>query len=246
MRLPDASKRSVPARRVDIGHYPLVSRYSQNGEEKTMKRSTLIGVWFPLAVSIGLSGSAGAEDAQARNTQLYRESYQAEANRDYATATARMRDITDHGEKTYYAVVRIAWLAYLSGDFAASEASYREAAAMSPKAVEPRLGMTLPLMAAKKWRDAERACRDVLALDPNHAMARARLGRVLYMEGNYPDSATVYRKLMDEYPAELDHQTGLAWAMLRLGRRADARALFQAVLTVSPDNVNAKQGIAAP
>ena len=46
-------------------------------------------------------------------------------------------------------------------------------------------------------------------------------------------------------PAELDYQTGYAWALRRMGKRKDARAIFQAVLAVSPDNANAQQGLAA-
>jgi Flp pilus assembly protein TadD len=65
------------------------------------------------------------------------------------------------------------------------------------------------------------------------------------MVGNYPDSATTYRKLVEEYPAELDHQTGLGWAMMKMGRRAEARGMFAEVLGVSPDNASAKAGMSA-
>jgi Flp pilus assembly protein TadD len=112
--------------------------------------------------------------------------------------------------------------------------------------VEPKLGLTLPLLAQKRWRDLERACRDVLAVDAPNATARARLAHALYALGNYPDSAAAYRKLIADYPSVLDHQTGLGWALLRMGRRAEAHRLFQGVLAVSPDNANARAGLAAP
>ena len=48
---------------------------------------------------------------------------------------------------------------------------------------------------------------------------------------------------MADYPGELDHQTGLGWALTRMGRMKEARALFQAVLAVSPDNPNALAGL---
>jgi Flp pilus assembly protein TadD len=85
----------------------------------------------------------------------------------------------------------------------------------------------------------------VLALDAGNAVARARLAHAPYSVGNYPDAATAYRKLVTEYPSNLDHKTGLGWALLRMGRRAEARQLFEAVLAVSPDNPNARQGLAA-
>ena len=55
----------------------------------------------------------------------------------------------------------------------------------------------------------------------------------------------MYRDLIREYPAVLDHQTGLGWALLRMGRTAEAKRLFADVLTVSPDNPSARQGVAS-
>jgi Flp pilus assembly protein TadD len=176
---------------------------------------------------------------------LYRESYQLEAKGDAAGALGKMNEIRAATGATYFVVVRTAWLQHLAGSFVPAVASYREAARLEPKAVEPKLGLTLPLLAQKRWRELERACRDVLALDGGNALARARLAHAHYSAGNYPDAATTYRKLVAEYPSNLDHKTGLGWALLRMGRRAEARQLFEAALAVSPDNPNAKQGLAA-
>ncbi len=211
-----------------------------------MQRTALWTIGILVTVSVGAVWPAVAEDGPSRAATLYRESYHLEASRDFSGALSRMKEIASRGDRSYFAVARTAWLAHISGDFAAAENAYREAAVLAPKALEPKLGLTLPLLASKKWRDLERACRDVLAADPNHATARARLAHALYMQGNYPDAASLYRRLIEEYPGELDHQTGLAWANLRMGKRAEARATFSAVLAVSPDNANAKQGLSAP
>ena len=66
-----------------------------------------------------------------------------------------------------------------------------------------------------------------------------------YNLGNFPDAAAGYRKLVEEYPGGLDYQTGLGWALLRLGKREEAQKIFQFVVSVSPDNPNAQEGIAA-
>ena len=189
-----------------------------------------------------LAGAAPDERVAA----LYRASYLLEAKGDAAGALAKMGEIRALAGATYFVVVRSAWLQYLKGDFGGAVTSYREAIRWEPKAVEPKLGLTLPLLAQKRWRDLERACRDVLVLDAYNPTARARLAHALYTLGNYPDSAAAYRKLVADYPSVLDHQTGLAWALLRMGRRAEAHRLFHAVLVVSPDNANAKAGLAQP
>ncbi|HQP36515.1 MAG TPA: tetratricopeptide repeat protein [Polyangiaceae bacterium] len=209
-----------------------------------MKLLIVAGLCLGMICASGLGAPALANDTQLAS--LYRESYQLEANRDYAAALAKMREIKSKAAGSYFASLRLGWVAYLAGDYQASEVAYREAATAAPKAVEPRLGLTLPLLAARKWRELERATRDVLALDPNNAVARARLAHAQYSVGNYPDSATTYRKLIEEYPAELDHQTGLGWCLLKMGRKAEARQTFGGVLAVSPDNANAKAGMAVP
>jgi tetratricopeptide (TPR) repeat protein len=197
-----------------------------------------------LAAALLATPRVAAAQANERVAALYRASYRLEASRDPRGALAKMREIRTLAGASYFVAVRTAWLQYLVGDFGGAAASYREAQGRAPKAIEPRLGLTLPLLAQHRWRDLERACREVLALDPHNATARARLAHALYSVGNYPDAAGVYRKLVAEYPSVLDHQTGLGWALLRMGRRAEAQRHFTAVLAVSPDNANARAGMA--
>jgi tetratricopeptide (TPR) repeat protein len=208
--------------------------------------------FYALIAAVGIAsatvlvGPGYAQDPATQVAGLYRDSYSLETNRDYPASLAKMREIKTKAGSSYFVSLRVGWLSYAAGDFTAAEAGYREAIAAAPKAVEAKLGLTLPLLAAKKWRDLERACRDVIAVDPNNAVARARLAHALYSLGNYPDSATEYRKLSEEYPSELDHQTGLGWALVRMGRKGEAKQVFAAVVGVSPDNVNARQGLALP
>ncbi len=203
-------------------------------------------ILFSLVAAASMSPMVfGGSQPEARIAGLYRESYALEAKQNYVGALARMHDIKQAAGPSYFVTIRMAWLSYLGGDFKTSASGYTEAIAAEPKAIEPKIGLTLPLLAARNWRDLERACRDVLSLDPQNVTARSRLAQAYYWGGNYPDAATTYRKLAADYPSDLDNKTGLGWALLRMGRSAEARQLFDAVLAVSPDNVYAKQGIAA-
>jgi Flp pilus assembly protein TadD len=105
--------------------------------------------------------------------------------------------------------------------------------------------LTLVLFVAQKWRLLETACQQLLAEDAKQPTVRARLAAAHYNLGNFPDAATGYRKLVEDYPGELDYQTGLGWALLRLGKREEAQRTFEFVLAVSPDNLNAQEGMAA-
>ena len=195
-----------------------------------------------LFLAMLLNGQAIAAGGAA---DLYRASYQAEARGDYADALAKVRQIRKVSGASYFLSLRTGWLAYLAGDYAAAEASYREAVAAKPKVIEAQVGLTLVLFVAKKWRDLQVACQQVLDQDAKHAEVRARLAAGQYNLGDLPNAARGYRKLVDDYPGELDYQTGLGWVLLRMGKRAEARQIFEGVLAVSPDNVNAKQGLAA-
>jgi tetratricopeptide (TPR) repeat protein len=206
---------------------------------KTLRWSVGTKVLVACALAGGMALSAAPQGVR----DLYRNSYRAEAANRPAEALAAMKTILSRDRGSYFANVRTGWVAYLAGRYAESEQAYRRAAKTQPKAIEAKLGLTLPLMAQKKWTALEAASRAVLALDPKSNMARARLALALYSRGNYPDAATTYRGLMADYPGELDHQTGLGWALTRMGRMKEARALFQAVLAVSPDNPNALAGL---
>ena len=224
-RLTDLERRSRPKRRTAVK----IPRWSVGA--KILVACVLVGS-MPL--------SAAPQNGVAN---LYRKSYRAEAENRPAEAFEAMKAIRSRVKDSYFVNVRTGWVAYLAGNFAESEKAYRRAAKAQPKAIEARLGLTLPLMAEKKWKDLEIAARAVLAMDPKSNAGRARLALALYSLGNYPDAATTYRSLIADYPGELDHQTGLGWALARMGRAKEARTVFDAVLAVSPDNPNALEGI---
>jgi len=210
---------------------------------KQPMKKRIANLSFLLVLGAGLLGTSVVFGAEV--PELYRVSYQAEARGDYAGALGKLREIRKSAGASYFASLRTGWLAYLASDFTTAEANYREAIAAKPKAIEAKIGLTLVLFVAQKWRPLEAACKQVLAENDKNPTVRARLAAAYYNLGNFPDAAVGYRKLVEEYPGELDYQTGLGWAMLRLGKREEARKVFESVLSVSPDNANARDGMAA-
>lgn len=209
-------------------------------------KNRLRGLLFAPVGIAGLLLALTAVPVQAQTTRaagLYRESYALEAKGNFAGALAKVRDAKQAGSNVYFASIRMGWLAYLAGDYTSSMASYAEAIVAEPTAVEPRLGRTLPLLAAGNWRELERQSRDVLALDAQNALGLYRLAVAQYNSGNFADAAATYQKLVTAYPSDLDYKTGLGWSLLKQGRAANARPLFEAVLAVSPDNLNALKGL---
>ena len=127
--------------------------------------SRLRGGAFLAVVAVLLSAGTVRADAP----DLYRQSYVLEAKGDYQGALARMREVQKTAGKSYFLSLRTGWLAYLAGNYQAAEASYRAAIATKPAAIEAKIGLTLVLYVAQRWKELETACKQVLSEDPKHA-----------------------------------------------------------------------------
>ena len=87
---------------------------------------------------------------------------------------------------------------------------------------------------AQKWRKAERLCRQVLRLDPNHPTAIHLLGLAAHRGGHVFDAVSLLRRSI-----ELDDQQPLWWFNLGVscaagGRFAEAAECYRAALRLQP------------
>lgn len=192
-----------------------------------------------LAVVLLLAVPSQAQDG---GPDLYRQSYAAEARGDYDLALGLLQRLGPAGG-TYVAWLRKGWLHYLAGRHAPAADAYQRAIDLQPGAVEPRLGAMLPLMALRRWKDAERIGGEVLALAPGEVTALTRLAWVHYNQGRYAEAEPLYRRALAAFPSSADVRTGLGWTLLKLGRHGEAREAFQAVLAYAPDQANAHLGL---
>jgi tetratricopeptide (TPR) repeat protein len=173
---------------------------------------------------------------------LYRQSYAAEARGDYAGATELMDRLGPSG-LTYVAQLRRGWLLYLAGRHAPAAEAYQRAAALEAAAVEARLGAMLPLMALRRWKDAERFGEEAQALAPGDFTAMSRLAFIQYSQGQWARAEPLYRRALAAWPASAEMRTGLGWTLLKLGRHKEAREVFEAVLLFAPDQLSAREGL---
>ncbi len=196
---------------------------------------------FTLLFALVLPAAAAAASA----TELYQQSFGLESAGSYSEALARMDQLAAAGEDDYLLHLRRGWLLYLNGRYADAAEAYALAVDRAPNSVEARLGQTLPLMALKRWTEAEVACREVLNLAPGNYTAMSRLAWVLFSQGKFTEAERAYRDVLAQYPADNDMQSGLGWSLLRQGRSDAARTAFEVVLRTVPGHVSAGQGMAA-
>lgn len=197
---------------------------------------------LPLALLLSLPAVAQAEEAVP---ERYQQSYAFEAGYDYARALRQLDGIPEAGADAYLLPLRRGWLLYLLGRYDESVVAYRRAVQARPEAIEASLGLTLPLLALRRWGEAEQAARAVLDRAPGHYLAHSRLAYSLYSAGQHAAARDAYRVLVEQYPADVDMRTGLGWALLKLGDTAGARSAFAEVLHLAPDHSSAREGMSA-
>lgn len=209
----------------------------------------------PLAASLGLIWviamglSAWAPPARAGEASkipaLFESSFAYEATGDYDRALNDTLQILRQAPDHYLGNLRAGWLYYLKGRYADATKRYGKAQALAPKAMEPKLGAMLPLMAAKRWAEAERLGRAVLKRAPHNYTAASRLAFIAFSLGRYKEAEQRYRAVLEDFPSDTEMMLGLGWTYVRQGRAAEARTMFQRVLEVHRKNVNAQAGLDA-
>lgn len=187
-------------------------------------------------------GVAAAENSVPK---LYEASFESETNGNYAAALNRVLEIVRGDTKNYTATLRTGWLFYMNKKYSAAIDFYEKAAALKPEAIEPLLGITLPLMAANKWKGAENAARKIIQKDPCNYIANSRLAYILFSQGQYGEAKAIYEKLLQLYPADIEMKLGLAWTYVKMGDKIKAYRYFKEVLMVRSTNVTALAGMDA-
>lgn len=189
--------------------------------------------------------AAPARGAGGRSIpELFESSFALEATGQYARALEAVEAILRQRPDDYVANLRAGWLSYLLGAHDKAVRFYEKASDVEPKAIEPRLGLMLPLMAARQWARAAEVARRILEVDPRNYLARSRLAWVAYSQGRYGQAERTYAEVLRDYPGDVDMMLGLAWTYLKQGRKDDARRTFERVLRIRRNNESARAGLA--
>jgi tetratricopeptide (TPR) repeat protein len=174
---------------------------------------------------------------------VWQSSYTYEAAGKYVDAMSVLDTVTANGPDAELKLLRRGWLFYLPGRMDESIREYRLAIERNPKSIDARLGLTLPLLATKRWREAEQASKAVLDLAPNSYVGQVRLATA--QEGLQDWSALLKTasSLTTSFPTDATSFVYLARANAWLGKKPEALAAYSAVLARAPGNTEAKNYI---
>jgi tetratricopeptide (TPR) repeat protein len=193
-------------------------------------------------ILLTLPAAALADDA-TKIPDYFEASFNHESRGNYQEALNSVLRILRIDHRNYTAMLRAGWLSYLKGDYSNSIDYYRKAAVLQPDAIEPGLGLTLPLMASKQWKEAGAVARKILHRDKDNYLANSRMAYILFSEGRYEEAEKKYQKVLSEYPSDIEMKLGLGWTYARMGQRMKAIEFFRDVLMVRKKNASAQSGL---
>jgi tetratricopeptide (TPR) repeat protein len=191
-----------------------------------------------LLVSCLVSVVALAQDPWAQ-------SYQLERVGQYDAALEALGPVLSADPGHELALLRSGWLRYLSGDYNASMRDYQRALERNDQSLEARLGLTLPLLAQSRWREAAATAQEVLMLAPWNYYAHLRLMVAEEGQRQWQTLAAHAAAVAARYPSDASFLVYLARAEARQGHTAAARSAYARVLERIPEHAEATAFLAA-
>jgi tetratricopeptide (TPR) repeat protein len=197
-----------------------------------MKRtSSLLAI---VATAILQCASARAQES------VWQSSYQFESAGKYNEAIFALESVPVNGPDAELKLLRRGWLFYQAGKFDESIREYRLAIERNGRSIDARLGLLLPMLASKRWREAEQTGRAALDLAPHHYTASVRLAIAQEGMQDWPALTRTAATLVADYPSDATAYTYLARANAWQGKRAEATVAYSAVLARYPTHQEAK------
>jgi len=166
----------------------------------------------------------------------FQRSYISAATGDFDEAIKPILALHNQGKyrQDYLVSLRLGWLYYRKGATSRSIRFYSQATRLRPQAIEPWLGLLLPLFAAGRYQQSIKVGEYILARDRANYIALAKVARSYYVLKRYEKAAEYYAKVLELYPGDAQMRAGLAWSYLRSGQKAKAVTQFRQVLMVDP------------
>lgn len=201
-----------------------------------VKRNIFLGFLVVLFSNVSFSQHDFSEIQEAFN-----ESYQLEASGDFKDAANKIKEVYE--DDVYESNLRLGWLNYMAGNFNESIAFYQKSIALMPFAEEPKFGYVFPLSALGRWDEVITVYTQILENSSNNTKALYYLGTIYYNRKQYDKALTYFKRMTDLYPFDFDALYMYAWSNLQLGKKKEAKLLFQKALLNKPNDVEAKNGL---
>ncbi len=194
--------------------------------------------WFLFSVLI-LNLSFGLSYEEIK--KAYEKSYFYEKVGDYKDAIRVLMAVYEAYPDAYTVNLRLGWLYYLWGKYKNSEFHYKKAIKAIPSSVEAKLGLSLPLLAQKRWNEVESLMYQVISTDYYNYYGNLRLCLALREQKKYNLVIAISQKMLAIYPTSVPFLVFLAEGYYFIGDKKRALSLFKDILILDPENITAKK-----
>lgn len=175
---------------------------------------------------------------------IWSESYSLESMEQYRAAAELFDPLLKKEPGNEYARLRRAWLYYLAGSYNDAQSDYKKALQANPQSLDAQIGLSLPLLAQQRWKEAAIVARQALEVAPWNYYAHLRL---LVAEEGQQQWKTLLEHtaaLHQRYPSDATVLVYRARAQYWLGDNKAARESYLQVLQRVPVHIEAQQFLA--
>jgi tetratricopeptide (TPR) repeat protein len=186
--------------------------------------------------------STGTQNSDTK-VKTFNQSISYEIEKNYNKALETMLNSYEENKTDYLFNLRLGWLYYLNEKYDNSIKYYTNSKNIKPLAIEPMLGLTLPLAAKEKWDDVKKQYISILGIDTKNFIANLRLGQIYLNSNDYQNAKKYLEAVYNLYPAEYELNLSLGWTYYYLGNKSKAKELLTNSLMLSPNDKLAKEGL---
>ncbi|MBF0110169.1 MAG: tetratricopeptide repeat protein [Magnetococcales bacterium] len=194
---------------------------------------------FPEAHGAATTPSGGSREG-VTTANIFAKSYTLETASRFADAAEILLPLQDtRGSDRELVLLRLGWLHYLQGKHNDAIHFYRLAIRANSRSIDALLGITLPLLAQQRHREAGAFAESVLTLSHLNQTALQRL--LVADEGQklWNDLLTHATTLATHYPSDTNALVYMARAHLWLNQPKQAREAYLNVLNRIPNHIEA-------
>jgi tetratricopeptide (TPR) repeat protein len=183
--------------------------------------------------------SAAAASATKPTTSVWEKSYTLESQKKYAEAANVIKPALDKAPKDELALIRMGWLNYLLAKYNESAEYYHKALDVNADSIDARLGLTLPLLAEQRWKEAALYANQVISINAWSYLAHTRL---MISESGLAQWEVLEKhasEFIKRYPSDVSGFLFLARAQAMLGKKQQATQNYEKTLERAPTNMEA-------
>jgi tetratricopeptide (TPR) repeat protein len=195
--------------------------------------------------TISASSNVSAKFSNSEIQQAYYKSYNYEKIGIYKDAIDTLLPLYKQYSKGYTLNLRIAYLYYLDKKYANAAHYYNAAIKIAPNALDAKLGQLLLLIAQQQYSKCSDLAYQVIKVDYYNYYGNLRLAYCLREQKKYDIALQIILKMLGIYPLDVSLLNEYALIKFTLKEYTLAGQTFNNVLTLAPENVIAKESLAA-